>query len=368
MSIIPQITVRLSKTAHPYHHQLSDVTGVSFFTGRRAVTDQWQGSSCVVYGRNPEDQDGQPEIGQSVAIEWDGPEIFYGIVRDWRVIYGVTPAYDTWELTLESGWAAAGRSTPSTPPFVNAGNPTYSLANNIVSVAPVNALLVDYTGGVSAWGSHCSAQSYTLVSDALTALMETEQGAVRDWGQTLSNVPRAWTTLYGRNSTALYSQTLTFADDGTADPYTEIEFLSAAYNYGTKVVVNADGLAAQVAGTGDYSQTFSTITYTTSEAANLAAYMLTEFDLATAVPSTLTTTGAQCGSAAETFVAADLVKQQLQVVFRGNTYDCVIEGISFTANPTNWSVTYNLSSSLQNAFLRLDDPVFGTLDNNRLGF
>jgi hypothetical protein len=340
VSIIPQITVRLSKTASPYHHQLSDVTGVSFFTGRRSVTDQWQGSSCVVYGRNPEDQDGQPEIGQQVAIEWDGPEIFYGIVRDWRVIYGVTPAYDTWELTIESGWAAAGRTTPSTPPFVNAGQPTYALANNIKALVPVNTLIVDFTGGLT----------------------------IRDWGQTTSNVPKAWTTLYGRNSTALYSQTLTFADDGTADPYTEIEFLSAAYNYGNKVVVNADGLASQIAGTGYYSQTFTTINSTTSEAANLAAYMLTEFDLATAVPSTLTTTGAQCGSAAENFVAADLVKQQLQVVFRGNTYDCVIEGISFTANPTNWSVTYNLSSSLQNAFLRLDDPVFGTLDNNRLGF
>jgi len=58
----------------------------------------------------------------------------------------------------------------------------------------------------------------------------------------------------------------------------------------------------------------------------------------------------------------------VRVDFRGTTYYSIIEGIELDAGVTDWSCALALSSSLQNAFLKLNNPVFGTLDNNKLGF
>ena len=154
--------------------------------------------------------------------------------------------------------------------------------------------------------------------------------------------------------------------------YTEIEFLSAAYNLGTKVTVQADGLAEQSSGSGLYAQTVSTINETTSQAADLAGYLKTKFEVSSQVPYALRFSGANQTYAYDlALAAADQTAngQAIVVYFRGLTYNCVIEGLQFDVSPqAGWSCTLNLSSSLQNAFLKLDNPIFGTLDNNKLGF
>jgi hypothetical protein len=55
-------------------------------------------------------------------------------------------------------------------------------------------------------------------------------------------------------------------------------------------------------------------------------------------------------------------------VFRGTQHDCVIEGLQFDATPENWTCNWVLSGADQNAYLRLNDSIFGQLDYNRLGF
>jgi len=61
------------------------------------------------------------------------------------------------------------------------------------------------------------------------------------------------------------------------------------------------------------------------------------------------------------------IKESCWIKFRGTAYTAVIEGIEFSADASNWECTWYLSSSLANAFLKLDNPILGTLDTNKLG-
>jgi hypothetical protein len=46
----------------------------------------------------------------------------------------------------------------------------------------------------------------------------------------------------------------------------------------------------------------------------------------------------------------------------------IVTGISHNITPGNHIITYTFESTDGNAYLTLDDPVFGTLDNNLLSF
>jgi hypothetical protein len=59
---------------------------------------------------------------------------------------------------------------------------------------------------------------------------------------------------------------------------------------------------------------------------------------------------------------------QVNVTFRGTVFTCIIEGVSMTATPESSRYTFYLSGADLNAYLILDNTVFGTLDNNKLGY
>lgn len=371
MSLVQALTVTHRSAVSPYVFTLPAPTGLSFNTGRTSITDQWSGATATVYGRDPSTITTPPAVGDAVQIKWGLTEFFYGVVQDWRVIYGLTTAYDTWELSLESGWGAAGRKTGNVT--VTAGQSTYALAAALSSAS--STLITPSTlDTLAAWGCTVSAVNITgQLAEVGTVLMETEQGAVRDWGQMSGgspSQPSAYSMVYGRNSTQLYSNIGTFSDAGTGGTYKydSIEFLSAAYNLGTKVTVQAAGFADQTAGTGDYTQTFSTVNGSATEALDLAGYLNAQLSLNSAVPFALSTSGSLVGNNPVTLFSPQNIKNAVTVVFRGNTYQCVIEGITFSANASDWTGSMTFSSSLQNAFLRLDNTTYGTLDNNRLGF
>lgn len=375
MATRPSVNVSYyDDNATPFISNLPNVSSVSWSAGRRNITDQWSGSTCLVTGFKPSDITYPPQVGKKARITVtdrgnSSTAVFYGFVSDWRVIYGITAAYDTYELTIESGYARAGRGAGTVT--TTAGNSTSAMASSLVSL-----MGSDYVVQYDGWASTTSAQTIVgQYSDAVNALMATEQGTVTDTGESFTGAPQSFFSklgLYGRNTVDLYANLWTFSDTGAAltIKYNEVEFLSSAQNYGSKVVVQASGFADQSSGTGDYVQTVSTINGSASEAANLAGYIKAQLDLATAVPYSITTTGATSFGASDAINMADpaYIHQAATIVFRGNTYNCVVEGLSFTANQQDWRVQLFLSSSLQNAFLRLDSAAFGTLDNNRLGF
>ncbi len=356
---------------------LANITRVDWSIGRQNITDQWASGTCRVYGRGNVVNPGgvQPTIGFQMRVRvTDGSNEanFYGWIQDVRQIYGIKTNLDTYEITLEGTFAVSGRNTGTITTVAGA-----STQNMLTSIRAT------YYGGdtfdMGGWGSTTSAQTYTgQIADAFTDLLETEQGVMKETGEDIPFLPptiKATVEIYGRNATGLYQLgSNVFADDGsvynsiTGWKYSDIEFLSQAANYGSKVVVQAAGFADQSSGTGTYAQTFSTINGSATEAANLAGYIKTQLNLAGTVPYRLSFSGAS--NTASTVFLADRtrIKESCWIKFRGTAYTAVIEGIEFSADASNWECTWYLSSSLANAFLKLDNPILGTLDTNKLGF
>lgn len=354
------------------------VQRISWTTGRQNLTDQFQGGTCSVYGRLPSTLPSVPTIGApaEIKITNQGQDIYFaGYVSDYRVIYGVKPAYDTFELVIEGPFSAAARRLGDLT--TTAG---YSTAQVFETLNSLTSGQIQNGGGFT---TTTSAQTFTgqLSNPAQTAIATDGGVIVEQRNLAIRTEPQAFG--YGHNSDALGSIiAAVFSDDFSISTvvingytyylgrYTEIEFLSAAYNTGTKVTVQASGLADQTSGTGAYGQTVSTINETTSQAANLAGYLRTKYELSAQTPYSLRFIGASQTYPNEALRAADQanVGQLVRVDFRGTTYYSIIEGIELDAGVTDWSCALALSSSLQNAFLKLNNPVFGTLDNNKLGF
>jgi len=354
------------------------VQRISWNTGRQNLTDQFQGGTCSVYGRLPSTLPSVPTIGApaEIRVSNTGQDIYFaGYVSDYRVIYGIKPAYDTYELIIEGPFSAAARRLGDVS--ATAGNSTAQVFETLNSLTSGQ---IQNGGGFT---TTTSAQTFTgqLSNPAQTAIATDGGVIVEQRNLTVKTQPQAFG--YGHNSPNLGNIiAAVFSDDFTVSTivinavtyylgrYTEIEFLSAAYNTGTKVTVQASGLADQTSGTGAYGQTVSTINQTTSQASDLAGYLRTKYELSAQTPYTLRFTGANQTYPNEALRAADQgnVGQLVRVDFRGTTYYCIIEGIQMDANPSDWSCTIALSSSLQNAFLKLNNPVFGTLDYNKLGF
>jgi hypothetical protein len=59
---------------------------------------------------------------------------------------------------------------------------------------------------------------------------------------------------------------------------------------------------------------------------------------------------------------------QVKVLFRGQSYVCIIEGGSLSASPDRASLTLYVSGADLNAYLVLDNQTLGRLDYNKLGF
>jgi hypothetical protein len=62
------------------------------------------------------------------------------------------------------------------------------------------------------------------------------------------------------------------------------------------------------------------------------------------------------------------IGRQVSVTFRGTTFQCIVEGVTMSATPAGSSFTFFLSGADLNAYLRLDNTVFGKLDFNKLGY
>jgi hypothetical protein len=57
-----------------------------------------------------------------------------------------------------------------------------------------------------------------------------------------------------------------------------------------------------------------------------------------------------------------------KIGFRSSTFNCVCEGISITGTPDQTRITLYLSGQDTNAYLVLNDAIYGKLDSNKLGF
>jgi hypothetical protein len=173
------------------------------------------------------------------------------------------------------------------------------------------------------------------------------------------------------------------ANNATSQVYNSVNFGSYADNYYTQVTVDPEGFAPVTVDTGGGNYRtllMNTLNGSTSQATDFANYLLANYkDQDFALLSFSCLAEAQTvfkldqisayypGYGVETGFAS-LPGTQVNVTFRGTVFSCVIEGASMTATPESSTYTYYVSGADLNAYLLLNNAVFGRLDFNKLGY
>lgn len=335
---------------------IGNVQSLTIRYGRAKITDTFSAATAVIRGRRP-DLLPTINVGDGVNITVLNGMSGYAAgfrVADYRIFYGTTAAEDEFEIVCEDAIADLGRAYISTS--MAAGTATITALQSIVTAAGVACA---NSGGRST----VSAQTFTNENalEIANKILRTEQGSMfgEDVGEIIL-IPRI-----------VQMGFFTFTDGsiaGSGQKYQSLEFAGIAENYATKVIVEPQGLAAQSAGTGTRVNTLDTYDQTTSQAANLALYVDNLLAYAQNAPTQLTFLGKPLTSVTPISLFGRSGAEGLRIIFRGNTYEAVIYGGSMTVTPADVRVTYNLVGADQVNYFLLNDAVFGTLDNNRLGF
>jgi hypothetical protein len=159
-------------------------------------------------------------------------------------------------------------------------------------------------------------------------------------------------------------------NNSTNHPYNQITFESLADNYYTQVIVEPESVPKVVVSTGSKpfrTYEVNTFTGTAGQAQDYADYLLSTYGTkAIRVSSITCPLNSQIG--ALPVYGQSWIGAQVSVLFRGTTYQCKIEGATWSGTPSESQVTFYFSANDLNNFLLLDNTVYGTLDYNRLGY
>ena len=354
---------------------LNDVQSVSFSQGRQRVVDPYPVGTATIECRNIAAWTTKPKIGMrcqiNLTINGDASVGLSGAIMNVRIIYGFTSVYDRAEITVEDALGDWGRSQVEA--FSLASKKTGAQMEDLGNEINVLPQEFDTRSTASAQTVDGSALDY------LNTLCITEYGHITS--QEVANLQRTY--FYGRNrywSTTVFK----FSDDATdiaggAMPYESVEFADAADLNFTKIVVNPAGLATQTAARGSKpyrSLEVDTVDVSTAQADDLAEYLLYNFkqDDADLVQISSSWGRAQrAGTATEDNLRLLLFEGYrtglpIDVVMRGTTFNCVIEGREWTATPEEITATWFLSGRTLNDYLLLNNTAYGILDSSKLGF
>ena len=283
----------------------------------------------------------------------------YCKVRSLTRTYGTTANLDTWSFNGIGALGELGEQQLTVNYTLNAGFDT----NQEIVVLLYNYGIDALDDPGSSFVSGTTFNTATYLNDIVQEIVRTEQGRLQD---------TELDGIYVKSRSTATSPTIqTYFNDGsisvtTANPYMTIDFVNDGEYLANTVIVEPNGLADQVTGSTRPVLNFKTVDQTTAQAADLSTYIKNTIDLNTVRPASITfNVDAQPN---EAFLASFSTGSQVRVDLRGTSYACIVEGVSFSANPSTTEATLMLSSADAYRFLRLDDVTLGTLDNNRLGF
>ena len=356
---------------------LTNVQSVNIRLGRQAMIDNFTAGTGTVVLRYPTGF--ASPIAQLVSgtfiritntttnrIQWTG------VINDVEVAYdipyvGGVGNGDYVTLSLEGGLAAFARSN---------GN-SYAMASN-----PIDAQI-----------SNCSSQTgLTIISNFGSAVppvlaASTVGSSWADWINTTNSsingrIYDYLGRLYWNGPYQIPTSTINFSDttnDATNQVYDQINYDSLGQNFFTQVTVTPTGLAAQVASSGSAPYRnlgLATFNGTTGQALDLANYLLNNYKTPVNSISSIS-----CNASAQASMQLDAIgtdsdganfwssiSRRVSVAFRGQTIVGVIEGMALSATPESARYTFYLSPADLNAYLILNDAVFGRLDFNKLGY
>ena len=352
---------------------LSNVQDISISIGRQRQLDAYNASTAKVTLRYPTGfvtPNTDLVSGNFCAINnlTTGQFMFLGVINNVDVSYGIPYAggvgqADYLTFTVEGQFSQFGRVQGEN--YAMAADTLYEqlldcsteTGLNVGTVA-TNVQPMAATTVSSTWG------------DWLNKVLVTINGRIWD-SQSLGTT--VITPFNLETATVNFSDT---TNNATNQVYDQINFGSYADNYYTQVTVDPENFAAATVETGTAPfRTLLTNTFnaSTAQATDYANYLLSNYDeQGQALLSISCLAEAQSTFKLDKLFATGSPPiypgTQVTVTFRGTVFTCIIEGVSITATPESSRYTFYLSGADLNAYLILDNTVFGRLDYNKLGY
>ena len=357
---------------------IENVQQVSFNTGRQHQLDQYSAGTASITVRYPTGY-ASPNTsfvpGSFVSITMTGGgttrQVWAGKIANITAQYGIPYASsignaDYVVIQAEGGFAA----------FARASGNNYAMAAAIFGVQATRCneqtlLQLDTQSGFGYSYSFPASTISGTWGDWINSCVLTMNGRLQEYSSSVSAVDA-----YYQIPASYLDFSDVPADWGmTANKYNSISFEGLADNYYTQVTVDPADYAAQTVqtGTAPYrTYTVNTLNSSTGQALDMANYLLSNYQTPRLAISSISVNmqsiNQSGGGYVLPFYGNQAVGTAVSVKFRGTTYNCIIEGSSWSGTPGDINATFYLSSALYNNFLLLDNTVYGTLDNNRLGY
>jgi len=349
---------------------LENIQTLNINYGRKLSTDPFRGSTVTLTGRQPNLLP-PIEIGQIVKVQTVGVTdnyLYDCYVTEFIVDYGFLASEDTWTIICEDALGSAGRAyvtnTSASGELTRVAMNTFG---NPVDITPgIGDANLNGTQQVSA--INVTNENLLTLFNKIAATEQAEifnsAASVFSDGRIIKFVGFKIRNAYGL-PVAEFTDTTPQAS-ALAAIYERIEFAGLSQTYADKVIVSPNGLADQVAGTGDNVYTVSTFDVTTTQGASTAAYILSTLSTATEVPVTISCIAEN--QPTDKALAAAKPSAWINIALRGNQYTCKVEGGTISVTPAQTRFTYNLTLQNQNSFnFVLDSTHYGVLDTDRLG-
>ena len=352
---------------------VSNVQNIAINQGRQAQLDQYQAGTCQITLRYPTGYASPIAAfvpGQIIGVYdsdniYSGFELFIGRIADVEVDYGIPygggvgPA-DYCILTCESRYAEFGR-VQGLGYSMAAGTGTAQLAACQTQTG-YNLTTVN-------WGSYNPSFAATTVNttwgDWINQFVLTMNGRINENSSGLGIL-----TQYSTSTPSFDFSDVASPLSGIY-PYQQIGFHSLADNYYTQVTVTPESYAAQTVSSGSApyrTYQVNTLNASTSQALDYANYLLSNYNTPTVRIASIGYSQNTQIAIQRFFPSTQYVGSAGTVTFRGTTYYCIIEGYSYNATPDQIFCTVYVSAQDLNAYLKLDNLVYGRLNYNKLGY
>jgi len=338
---------------------VTNIQSIQLDKGRTKISDEFRPGVGTITGRRNDLLPGGIVIGTElrvyVSAQGQTGVFLYYRVADLNLNYGTIPSLDTWQMNVEDAFAYLGRSTIDISWADNTN--TATAFTDVCNLCNIGSTYV------SAGKSTMSAQ--TIVNgnaqDIMQTIINTEQGAIYATGINLLE-------FYNRNWYASAPNVI-FTDTGAGiDPvrYDQVIFRSMADNYADYIIVTPRGSSDVVTGDGIYSYNLDSYSLNSGQAINLAQYVGGVFSVQNSTPSSISMQLNEQTNVA--WMSALTAPANAQITLRGSVYNSIIIGTSITGDPSSLRFTFNLASADFYSFLALNSTIYGTLDNNKLGY
>jgi hypothetical protein len=384
-------TVNYCATIDGTYTSLTGIQFVSITRGRQRFQDNFTQTNCTIE-LIPATTYALPlAVGQFIDVRDantnTSPCYFQGVITDierqYAIPYNTVSSYapaDRITITATGATGAFGKQTLS----------NYALINKlgVISLSNLASVYNIFLNNFSTTASSIFNSAQTVNGGALdlaNQLLRTVQYLIDDQDNQRTTTVGAegdFTYLVAIFLAGQGNTSYTFSDAGTfgALKFSNLKYLSSVQNTFTEVQVVSPGNATQIASSG--SAPFDTLVYDTynadtSEALNLANYVLATQSSTTAVPYSITTNTTMSDNCTDIskmtinyYISSDQnqnIGAPVTVIFRGTTATATIQGINTTFYADYATVQLFLSPSLNSAFT-LNSTVLGVLDTNRLGY